>query len=220
MVLPFDKIYFISLTKSSGLKRRILLNEQFEKLSITDKSGNKPEWIIAENGMVVNHIIDNLFRKKTLRKGSVSLSEVGCFSSHRKTWLKFLESGLETCLILEDDALFGDLSIFDNWEQFPEWDFINFGFIKNRASIVDNLELIIKSQFHGLWKGSGMWLTHAYAINQTACKILLKETETQTGGLDWQLTGIQPMFKSFGFMPARISQQPLKTAPSQIHHTQ
>jgi hypothetical protein len=65
-----------------------------------------------------------------------------------------------------------------------------------------------------------MWLTHAYAINQAACKILLKETETQTGGLDWQLTGIQPMFKSFGFMPARISQQPLKTAPSQIHHTQ
>jgi GR25 family glycosyltransferase involved in LPS biosynthesis len=220
MVLPFDKIYFISLTKSSGLKRRILLNEQFEKLSITDKSGNKPEWIIAENGMVVSHSIDNLFRKKNLRKGSVSLSEVGCFSSHRKTWLKFLESGLENCLILEDDALFGDLSIFDKWQQFPEWDFINFGFIKNRASIVDNLELIIKSQFHGLWKGSGMWLTHAYAINQTACKILLKETETQTGGLDCQLTGIQPMFKSFGFMPSRISQQPLKTAPSQIHHTQ
>ena len=90
----------------------------------------------------------------------------------------------------------------------------------SQDSIVDNLELIIKSQFHGLWQGSGMWLTHAYAINQKACKILLEETQVQTGGLDWQLTGIQSKFQSFGFMPSRITQQPLKKAPSQIHHTQ
>jgi hypothetical protein len=64
-----------------------------------------------------------------------------------------------------------------------------------------------------------MWLTHAYAINQKACKILLEETQTQTGGLDWQLTGIQSKFKTYGFMPGKITQQPLKVAPSQIHHT-
>jgi GR25 family glycosyltransferase involved in LPS biosynthesis len=219
MVLPFDKIYFISLNKSSGLKRRKLLIEQFDRLEIKDKNGTKPEWIIADDGSNPSHFIDNSYRKKNLRRGAVSISEVGCFSSHRKVWHKVLESGLENCLILEDDALFSDLSIFENWDKMPDWDFVNFGFIRNKASILDSIELLRNSDFRGLWSGSGMWLTHAYCINQKACQTLLKETQTQIGGLDWQLTGIQSKFKTYGFMPGKITQQPLKVAPSQIHHT-
>jgi len=219
MVLPFDKIYFISLKKSNGLKRRKLLIEQFERLEIVDINGTKPEWVIADSGIFVNYQIDNNYRKKNLRKGSVSISEVGCFSSHKKTWNNFFESGFDSCLILEDDALFSDLSIFESWDKMPDWDFVNFGFIRNKGSILDSIEIVKTPHFHGLWQGSGMWLTHAYSINQTACKILLEETTVQRGGLDWQLTGIQSKFKCYGFMPGKINQQPLKVAPTQIHHT-
>jgi len=220
MVLPFDKIYFISLAKSSGLNRRKQLLKHFEELEITDKNGQKPEWIKADNGSNPIHYIDNSFRKKNLRKGSISQSEIGCFQSHRKVWDIFQRSGLETCLILEDDALFSDLSIFDHWDQMPDWDMVNFGFIRNKASILDSVELVRNSIFHGLWQGSGMWLTHAYCINQNACEILLKETVTQTGGLDWQLTGIQSKFKNFGFSPGKIVQRQVTFSnPTQIHHT-
>jgi GR25 family glycosyltransferase involved in LPS biosynthesis len=220
MVLPFDKIYFISLVKSSGLKRRIKLIEHFEQLEIIDKNGQKPDWILADNGSTPHHFIDNEFRKKNLRKGSLSQSEIGCFQSHRKVWDIFQRSGFETCLILEDDALFSDLSTFDHWDQMPDWDFVNFGFIRNKASIQDNLQLVYSEVFRGLWQGCGMWLTHAYSINQLACKTLLEETKIQKYGLDWQLTGIQSKFKSFGFNPGKITQRPLSFSNhTQIHHT-
>jgi glycosyl transferase family 25 len=220
MVLPFDHIYFISLKNSNGLNRRKKLTEQFENLEIIDKKGQKPEWIIAENGSKPSHQVDNDYRKKNLRRGSVSMSEIGCFQSHRKVWELFLESGLQNCLILEDDAVFSDLSIFETWDKMPDWDFVNFGFIPNRASIDNTLVLYKNENFHGLWSGSGMWLTHAYCINQTACKILLEETQIQRGGLDWQLTGIQSKFNCYGFNPTRINQRPISFSnPSQIRHT-
>ena len=216
MVLPFDKIYFISLEKSSGLKRRTALLKQFEDLGIE----NEPEWVKALDGSNPCHTVDNSFRKAKLRRGSLSMSEIGCFESHRTVWKKFQESGLETCLILEDDALFKDADTVSRINFLPvEWDLIHFGFIRNKASIVDSLKTVRTENFKGLWQGSGMWLSHAYAINQTACKTLLQETETQIGGLDWQWTGIQGRFKSLGFMPGLIIQQPISKFPSQIHHT-
>ena len=216
MVLPFDKVYFISLEKSSGLKRRSALLKQFEDLGIE----NEPEWAKASDGSNPSHTVDNSYRKSKLRRGSLSMSEVGCFESHRKAWNLFQESGLETCLILEDDALFKDTDTVSRINFLPvEWDLIHFGFIRNKASIVDSLETVRSQTFKGLWQGSGMWLSHAYAINQTACKTLLQETETQIGGLDWQWTGIQSKFKTVGFMPGLIIQQPISKFPSQIHHT-
>ncbi len=216
MVLPFDKIYFISLDKASGLKRRTALLKQFEDLGIE----NQPEWIKASDGQIPSHHIDNSFRKKNLRRGAVSSSEVGCFESHRKAWQLFKESGLQTCLILEDDALFKDAETVSRSNFLPqEWDLLHFGFIRNKASIVEKLELVYTENFRGVWSGSGMWLTHAYAINQTACQIMLQETTIQTGGLDWQWTGFQHKFRTLGFMPGIIIQQPISKFPSQIHHT-
>jgi len=215
MVLPFDKIYYISLDKASGLKRRTALLKQFEDLGIE----NQPEWIKASDGQNPSHHIDNSFRKKNLRRGSVSASEIGCFESHRKAWQLFQESGLQTCLVLEDDALFKNAQTVSRALFLPEWDFIHFGFIRNKASIEESIQLVKTESFHGLWAGSGMWLSHAYAINQHACKILLEETSTQIGGLDWQWTGIQGKFKTLGFMPGAIVQQPISKFPSQIHHT-
>ena len=215
MVLPFDKIYYISLDKASGLKRRTALLKQFEDLGIE----NEPEWIKASDGQNPPHYIDNSFRKKNLRRGSVSASEIGCFESHRKAWQLFQKSGLQTCLILEDDALFKNAQTVSRALFLPEWDFIHFGFIRNKASIEESIQLVKTESFHGLWTGSGMWLSHAYAINQHACKILLEETSTQIGGLDWQWTGIQGKFKTLGFMPGNIIQQPISKFPSQIHHT-
>ncbi len=216
MVLPFDKIYFISLAKSSGANRRKALLQQFKDLEIE----NIPEWVVASTGAKPSHYVDNSYRKKNLRRGSVSMSEIGCFESHRIVWNKFKESGLQTCLILEDDAVFKDVNTLSRSNFLPEWDFVNFGFIRNKASIVDSLRPVKSLDFQGLWSGCGMWLTHAYAINQTACQIILAETEIQKGGLDWQLSGIQDKFKSIGFCPGIITQQPIIKFPSQIHHTQ
>ena len=215
MVLPFDKVYYISLDKSSGKKRTASLLQQFTDLEIE----NVPEWIKASDGAQASHRIDNTHRQTKLRRGMVSMSEVGCFESHRIVWKKFLETGLKTCLILEDDALFIDLEAVNEAVLDLEWDYINFGFIRNKASILDNLEVVSDKIHKNLWIGSGMWLTHAYCINQKAAHILLTETETQTGGLDYQITGIQSKFNSFGFMPGLIDQDSTYKFPSQIHHT-
>jgi len=220
MVLPFDRIYFISLKNALGSRRRKLLFDQFEKHGITDKNGNQPEWVVASNGLKIDHHVDHEFRKRTMRKGNISQSEIGCFASHRKAWNAFSETEFKDCLILEDDALFADLLIFENWSEMPEWEMVNFGFTTNKASIVNTLESAQHPLFHGLFKGSGMWLTHAYCINQRAVNILLDNTEIQKGGLDWQLTEVQPKLKNFGFSPAKIKQQKLDFSnPTSIRHT-
>lgn len=222
MVLPFDKIYYISLQKS--VQRRKLLQDEFDKFDgIFDKFEDEPEWILANNGSQVSHHIDNSIKSQN-GKSRTSQSEIGCFASHRNVWQKFLHSENQTCLILEDDARFGPdfKENFESWNLFPEWDYVNFGYISNNKSILNSLERVKINPFKLLFKGSGMWLTHAYAINRKAAETFLSGTQVQFGGLDWQLTGLQDPLQSYGFQGNRFITQakPTFSFPSLIKHTQ
>ena len=221
MVLPFDIIYYISLDRS--IQRRKLLLKEFEKHSITDKNSNPPVWISASNGQNISHAIDNSVKRNN-RKSVISQSEIGCFASHRKVWDQFSKSGLTNCLILEDDARFAPFlkDVLANWHLMPEWDYVNFSFITNRMSIVDTIQNCHISELKTLCSGSGMWLTHAYSINQYAAEMFEQYTRVQTGGIDWQLTGVQDKIKSYGFLNNGpiFQQRATFTFPSTIKHTQ
>ena len=222
MVLPFDHIYFISLPKSA--QRRTLLKKEFEKVGgITDKKGIEPEYHIASTGSNPPHQVDDSIKRKNGRQRT-STSEIGCFASHREVWKKFLQSDFETCLIFEDDVRFGSefKNYFDSWANFPEWDYINFGYISNNKSILNDLTVVKIEPFKLLFTGSGMWLTHAYAINRVAAQTFLDGTQVQFGGLDWQLTGLQKPIRSYGFQGNRFIHQqiPNFSFPSLIKHTQ
>jgi GR25 family glycosyltransferase involved in LPS biosynthesis len=219
MVLPFDKIYFISLKKSVQRQKR--LSAEFDKFGITDRNGNRPVMVEADNGQSPPHLVDN---SKKVKRPRTSQSEIGCFASHRKVWKLFSESGLENCLILEDDIRFAPMvhEVFANWDKMPEWDYVNFGFTTNRISIVDTIKNCMIPELKTLCSGSGMWLTHAYSINQMACQIFEENTRVQFGGIDWQLTGIQDKVKSYGFLnKGPIHQEKVTFSfPSTIKHTQ
>lgn len=218
MVLPFDQIFIIHLQIAN--KRKELCQSQIDQFQLTDKKLGQPIWVDANDGQSINHSIDNSSRKKK-GKRSISQSESGCFASHRFVWKSFLESKSETCLILEDDFRIGkDLEkLVTEWQKMPEWDYVNFGFTTNFTT---EKKLTREKGFANLFSGYGMWLTHAYAINRKAAEIFLQETETQFGGLDWQLVPIQAKIKSFGFNTNHyITQHPSNFLfPSFIKHTQ
>jgi collagen beta-1,O-galactosyltransferase len=222
MVLPFQRIYIISLPKSTN--RRTNLFKEFDRFGgITDINGNAPVIFPANMGMRYGHHVDNSVKKQN-RKQPMSQGEIGCFASHRQVWSDFMESGLENCLILEDDARFGQYAanVFLNFEKFPEWDYINFGYITNNKSIKNDLQRVEHQDFPLLYSGCGMWLTHAYSVNQTAAKLFYDNTQVQTGGIDWQLTGLQDKVKSYGFQGNHVICQAKITMcnPSLIKHTQ
>jgi collagen beta-1,O-galactosyltransferase len=222
MILPFQRIYIISLPKSTN--RRTNLFKEFDRVGgVTDINGNAPVIFPANQGMRYGHQVDNSVKKQN-RKQPMSQGEIGCFASHRQVWSDFMESGLGNCLILEDDARFGQFAekVFVNFEKFPDWDYVNFGYITNNKSIVNTIKAVKHEDFPLLHSGCGMWLTHAYSVNQTAAKLFYDNTQVQTGGIDWQLTGLQDKVKSFGFQGNHVICQAKITMcnPSLIKHTQ
>ena len=222
MVLPFDQIYIISLKKSTN--RRKHLFEEFNRIGgVFIKSGQIPTIVDANNGCKYTHYVDNS-TKRINRKQNISQGEIGCFASHRAVWMQFLESDAETCLILEDDVRFGMNfeHLIDNYDQLPEFDYLNLGYITNNKSIKNEFKHILPDKFQLLYSGSGMWLTHAYVVNRKAAQVFLDGTQVQTGGIDWQLTGLQDRIKSIGFQGNHVATQAKTTLcnPSLIKHTQ
>ena len=211
MQLPFDHIYFISLTSTLG--RRSAMIKYLQESGIVDNKGNKPEWIPGNNGLAYSHQINDVGRKTKL-----SRSEIGCYASHLSIWKKFLQSDFENCLILEDDARLKPNAsfIFDNWSKVPEYDFINFSL--NSYSGLPMVRELVNKELN-LWQGHGFWLTHAYSINRNCGEILLKEMAIQRGGLDWQLSQVQALFKSFAFDGFPIYQKQVGPGGSTIKHT-
>ena len=222
MVLPFDQIYVISLKKSTN--RRKHLFEEFNRIGgITDSSDCGPVIVDANNGCKYSHHVDNS-TKRINRKQNISQGEIGCFASHRAVWIQFLESDAETCLIMEDDVRFGMNfeHLIDNYDQLPEFDYLNLGYITNNKSIKNEFTRILPDKFDLLHSGCGMWLTHAYVVNRKAAQVFLDGTQVQTGGIDWQLTGLQDRIKSIGFQGNHVATQAKTTLcnPSLIKHTQ
>jgi len=218
---PVDAIFFISLPKAA-LRRKKLI-EYCRAINLTDKFGHEPVWVEASDGNKVFHKIDNSLKKAHNRQ-NLSLSEIGCFASHRSIWRRVLEVGYESVLILEDDARF-DIDkanlLLDNWHKLPDFDFLHLGWQYYAGYGAQSIELVECIDGLDLWKGNHMWLTHAYIINQEAAGVLWEHTYIQNNGLDAMTAWIQDHMESYGFNPSIAYQERFTSGVlrSQIHHT-
>lgn len=219
--LPVDAIYFISLPKAAQRRKKLL--NHFNDIDLTDRHGNKPEFIIASNGNHITHKIDNSV-KKANKKSNISLSEIGCCASHRAVWQKMLDNGNELVLVLEDDARF-DLQktnqLVTNWNRLPEFDFLHLGWNYYLGYGEQKIEKVEIDGLPNLWKGNHMWLTHGYILNRKAAQLFLEHTYIQNNGLDAMTAWIQDLMLSYGFKPHIVYQDQQLTGHqrSQIHHT-
>ena len=198
--------------------------QHFEEIGLKDKHGNAPVLIEANTGFGIDHVVDNSI-KRAKRLQRTSLSEIGCFSSHRSIWKRIIAKQIQTALILEDDAVFDVEKVnhfIENFDQVPDYDFLSLGWIYCKNPKPQNIARDKQEVFPNLWQGDGMWLTHSYCLSLQGSEFFERKTRIQYGGLDWQLSGLQTeMEKSFGFNPGIVNQLPRSANNrSTIHHTQ
>lgn len=219
--LPVDAIYFISLKKANV--RRAKLLQHLLHLGISDSYGAEPIWHIANDGNRVGHKVDNSI-KIAKRRPKMSISEIGCCASHREVWTKIVQNGHQSALVLEDDARFNLdklRQLVTNWNRLPEFDFLHLGWEHYPGYYKQKIKKVEIDGLPDLWKGDGMWLTHAYIIKIDCALDWLTRTQVQTNGLDAMTSEMQSHCKAYGFKPA-IAYQEVRSSGlirSQIHHT-
>lgn len=218
--LPVDAIYYINLKKSVIRKEKLL--DHLNTIGLVDKHGNDAILQVASDGNFIKHRVDNSLKKKH-RKGKMSMSEIGCCASHREVWQKQIDQGLEYVLVLEDDARF-DLDklkeLATNWSQLPEFELLHLGWYYWAFYKVQTIEKVEIEGLPNLWKGDGMWLTHAYILSLSGAKIYEERTRVQNNGLDGMTSVIQSDMLAYGFNPSICSQESSdRTIKSTIHHT-
>jgi len=196
--------------------------KHLKEIGLVDKHGNKAECHVANDGNFIKHRIDNSLKIKNKRP-KMSLSEIGCCASHREVWQKQIDQGLEYVLVLEDDARFEldkliQLSI--NWRQLPEFELLHLGWEYYAGYGVQTIERVEIEGLPNLWKGDGMWLTHAYILSLEGAKIYEERTRVQNNGLDGMTSVIQSDMLAYGFKPGIASQETVSgKIRSTIHHT-
>jgi len=196
--------------------------EHLDAIGLLDKHGNKPHCHVANDGNFVNHRIDNSLKIKH-KRGKMSLSEIGCCASHREVWIKQIVEELDYVLVLEDDARFDTEKLnqlVTNWNTLPEFELLHLGW-EYYAGYGE--QTIIRVEIDGLpnlWKGNGMWLTHAYILSLKGAKIYEERTRVQNNGLDGMTSVIQSDMLAYGFKPGIASQETVSgKIRSTIHHT-
>lgn len=196
--------------------------EHLNAIGLTDKHGNESQLHVANNGNSVNHRIDNSLKIKH-KKGKMSLSEIGCCASHREIWKKQIDQGLEYVLVLEDDARFDVEKINQlttNWSHLPKFELLHLGWEYYAGYKVQTIEKVEIEGLPNLWKGDGMWLTHAYILSLNGAKIYEERTRVQNNGLDGMTSVIQSDMLAYGFKPSIASQETVdRKIRSTIHHT-
>ena len=220
MKLPVDAIYYINLKKSVIRKEKLL--DHLNSIGLVDKHGNQPILQVASDGNFIKHRVDNSLKKKH-RKGKMSLSEIGCCASHREVWQKQIDQGLEYVLVLEDDARFDIdklIQLATNWSHLPEFELLHLGWSYYTGYGEQTIERVEIYGLPNLWKGDGMWLTHAYILSLNGAKIYEERTRVQNNGLDGMTSVIQSDMLAYGFKPVIASQETVdRKIRSTIHHT-
>ena len=219
MKLPVDAIYFISLKKASQRRSRLLQHLK----GITDNNGNAPEWHKANDGNKPGHAIDNSI-KRARQRPNMSIGEIGCCASHREVWTKIVQNGHELSLVLEADARFESdrlINLVTKWNKLPEFDFLHLGWNYYAGYKEQTIEKVDIPELPNLWKGDGMWLTHAYIITNHCALDWLAKTQVQTNGLDAMTADMQSDCMAYGFKPPIVYQERGSSGMlrSQIHHT-
>lgn len=92
------KTYLINLDRSTD--RLAVMNERMSAIGIT------AERVSGVEGAKLDLKSENIAVPNYKYPRSLTLGEIGCFLSHRKCWEKFVQSGDEWALILEDDCIF------------------------------------------------------------------------------------------------------------------
>ena len=196
--------------------------EHLNAIGLTDKNGNKAELHVANDGNFIKHRIDNSLKIKH-KRSKMSMSEIGCCASHREVWQKQIDQGLEYVLVLEDDARFNVEKLHQlstNWRQLPAFEFLHLGWQYYAGYGEQTIEKIEIDALPNLWKGDGMWLTHAYILSLSGAKILEERTRVQNNGLDGMTSVIQSDMLAYGFKPSIASQETVdRKIRSTIHHT-
>jgi len=218
--LPVDAIYYINLKKTPI--RKLKLIQHLKAIGLVDKNGNEAECHVANDGNFVNHRIDNSLKIKH-KRGKISLSEIGCFASHREVWIKQIVEELEYVLVLEDDARFDANKLnqlVTNWNTLPEFELLHLGWEYYAGYGEQTIERVEIDGLPNLWKGDGMWLTHAYILSLNGAKIYEERTRVQNNGLDGMTSVIQSDMLAYGFKPSVCSQETVTgKLSSTIHHT-
>ena len=221
MKIPVDKIVYINMDKAIIRKRNLLAH--FESLDLCDKNGDRPIRMPGIDGNFANHQV--IQKKAAGFKGqTISISEIGCYASHRAVMIKQLINGWESVLYLEDDVRFKKEALHtlvNNWASLPEFEMLNLSWgyydLPEKPDWKEN-------SFPGLkefYKGDGMWLCHAYILTLDGAKYAEEYTKSQTHGLDWHYATMQTNMKSYGFKYGEIATQDNKGSGmrSQIIHT-
>ena len=190
---------------------------------ITDIHGDLPKWHKANDGNKPGHRVDNSIKRKRKRP-NISIGEIGCCASHREVWTKIVQNGHTSALILEDDARFNIdklINLVTNWNRLPEFDFLHLGWEYYAGYKQQTIQKVEIPELPNLWKGDGMWLTHAYIITNHCALDWLSKTQVQNNGLDAMTADMQSDCLAYGFKPP-IAYQERGTSGmlrSQIHHT-
>ena len=220
MKLPVDAIYYISLKKTPI--RKVKMIEHLKAIGLVDKHNNEAECHVANDGNFIKHRVDNSLKIKH-KRGKISISEIGCCASHREVWQKQIDQGLEYVLVLEDDARF-DIDklnqLSTNWRQLPEFELLHLGWQYYAGYKEQTIEKVEIQALPNLWKGDGMWLTHAYIVSLEGAKIYEERTRVQNNGLDGMTSVIQSDMLAYGFKPSIASQETVdRKIRSTSHHT-
>ena len=153
----------------------------------------------------------------------MSISEIGCCASHREVWTKIVQNGYQSALVLEDDVRFEYnklRNLIKNWDKLPEFDFLHLGWNYYAGWKEQTIEKVDIPELPGLWKGDGMWLTHAYIITNELALDWLERTKRQTNGLDAMTADMQSDCRAYGFKPHIAVQESRGSGmKTQIHHT-
>jgi GR25 family glycosyltransferase involved in LPS biosynthesis len=196
--------------------------EHLKAIGLVDKHSNEAECHVANDGNFIKHRVDNSLKIKH-KRGKISISEIGCCASHREVWQKQIDQGLQYVLVLEDDARFDAEKLNQlstNWRQLPEFELLHLGWQYYAGYGVQTIEKVEIEGLPNLWKGDGMWLTHAYIVSLQGAKIYEERTRVQNNGLDGMTSVIQSDMLAYGFNPSISSQETVSgKIRSTIHHT-
>jgi glycosyl transferase family 25 len=176
----FDKIYIINLKRHT--KRRKIVAEELKSVGWWNY-----EFIDAVAGsdlpsttqMVKEGTIHNVFRDAN---GILTKNIFACSMSHRKAQQKFLEDGLNTCLIVEDDVKFlpvalkmmaaGGMDQIHRELHSKDWDIFMWGMPHTWMPTWDVSEGC--RLLHDFKRLAPEWAAHAYQITRRGAEKLIE----------------------------------------------
>ena len=175
----FDKIYIINLEKHKERKERVSAElesvgwtnyEFIEAISGADLPSTTE---LVNTGQISHQIID--------ANGILTKNIIACSMSHKKAYKKFLDDGLTTCLILEDDIKFlpvglkmllaGGMDRLQNELRSRAWDVFVWGTAHTYQPSWGPVQGCLL--LHEYKRYAPEWAAHAYQITRNGAQNLL-----------------------------------------------